>query len=175
VVKDGKIAKDFTGGAAKQLIPIVYVHGLSCNGVAQSGSCRDLASHGYMVFSMDHFDGSAYISKRENGETRFFSAVEPWNERSLLFKKLTQREEECSFLIDEICTSEKLLQEKCNFESEVSIDLNKLILGGHSFGGLTSIYVARKEKRVKAVFGFDPFLYPIAEELVKEEIKVDQP
>ena len=81
MVKDGKMANDFTGGAARQLIPIVYVHGLSCNGVAQSCSCRDLASHGYIIFSMDHFDGSCYISKKKSGETRFWSSMEPWGEK----------------------------------------------------------------------------------------------
>ena len=55
------------------------------------------------------------------------------------------------------------------------MDLNKLILGGHSFGGLTSIFTARKETRVKCIFGYDAFLYPISEELEHGQIKLEQP
>ena len=40
------------------------------------------------------------------------------------------------------------------------MDLSKLIVGGHSFGGMTAIEVAQSEKRVKAVFSFDPWLWP---------------
>ena len=174
VVKDGKIANDFTGGAAKQLIPAIYDHGLTCNGVAQSISCRDLASHGYIVFAMDHFDGSCYISKKKDGTTRFWSSMETWGEKATMFKKLSQRKEELTHLIDDICT-EGMLQEMLDLDSEVHMDLNKLILGGHSFGGLTTIFTANTDTRVKCVFGFDAFLYPISEELDAGQINLSQP
>ena len=92
----------------------------------------------------------------------------------MMFKKLMQREEEITRLIDDIFET-NMLQERLNFEPEVSMELNKLILGGHSFGGLTSIFVARKEERVKCIFGFDAFLYPISEELDHSAIKLEQP
>jgi hypothetical protein len=34
-----------------------------------------------------------------------------------------------------------------------------LILGGHSFGGLTAISVAEKDTRIKAIFTFDPWIW----------------
>lgn len=154
------------------MIPIIYVHGLTCTGLAQSCSCRDLASHGYIVFSMDHYDGSCYISKKKNGDTRFWSSMEPWGEKATMFKKLMQREGEITRLIDDIFET-NMLQDVLDFDAEVQIDLNKLILGGHSFGGLTTLFTANKEKRVKCVFGFDPFLYPISEELDAGAINLD--
>ena len=48
----------------RELIPIIFLHGLAGSRTSQSGSCRDLASHGHIVFSIDHFDGSAYYSQK---------------------------------------------------------------------------------------------------------------
>ena len=58
-VTDGALSPDFK---EQPLVPIVYVHGLTCTGTSQAGSCRDFASHGYIVFAVTHFDGSAYYS-----------------------------------------------------------------------------------------------------------------
>ena len=49
------------------------------------------------------------------------------------------------------------------------------MLGGHSFGGLTSVAVAAQEPRVKAVFGFDAFLWPILDEVKSDSIILNQP
>ena len=50
---------DMEGEQYKQgnsLIPVIFCHGLSSNRTMHSGTCRDLASHGYIVFSPDHMD-----------------------------------------------------------------------------------------------------------------------
>jgi hypothetical protein len=54
-------------GKKKELVPIIFLHGLAGSRTSQSGSCRDLASHGYIVFSLDHFDGSAYYAEKKGG------------------------------------------------------------------------------------------------------------
>jgi len=60
-VFNGEIAKDFSEGG-RPLIPVIYSHGLCSNRTMHSGTCRDLASHGYIVFAPDHQDGtSSYI------------------------------------------------------------------------------------------------------------------
>lgn len=68
------------------LIPVILLHGLSGSRTSQSGSCRDMASHGYLVFSIDHHDGSAHYSRKEDGSELF------WNEnQTLLDKELRER------------------------------------------------------------------------------------
>jgi len=42
--------------------------------VTQSGSCRDFASFGHIVFSMTHHDGTAHHSVKQNGEEKFWSS-----------------------------------------------------------------------------------------------------
>jgi len=55
------------------------------------------------------------------------------------------------------------------------LNTNKLVAGGHSFGGITAISVAHHDNRVKAVFSFDPWLFPCLQEIKNEQFKVDQP
>ena len=55
------------------------------------------------------------------------------------------------------------------------MDLDKLILGGHSFGGMTAMQYARKDPRIKALFTLDPWLYPRKAEIEKGEFKIDLP
>lgn len=55
-----------------KLIPIILLHGLCGSRTSQSGSCRDLASHGYIVFSIDHHDGSAHFSQKQNGKELYW-------------------------------------------------------------------------------------------------------
>ena len=53
---EGNIANKLKGN---KLIPVIFSHGLSSNRSLLSGICRDFASHGHVVFSMDHKDGSS--------------------------------------------------------------------------------------------------------------------
>jgi hypothetical protein len=59
----------------RQLVPMIYCHGLSANRVTQSVSCRDFASHGFLVFSMDHFDGTANYARKKNGDDKYWSSM----------------------------------------------------------------------------------------------------
>lgn len=53
------------------------------------------------------------------------------------------------------------------------LDLDKLIVSGHSFGGGTCYAVAAEDKRFKACLPLDPWLLPISDKL--ETIKIDIP
>ena len=69
-LNDGSISKDFTSSdpaLSKKLIPVIFCHGLSSNRGMHSGTCRDFASHGYIVFIMDHKDESSSYTQSENG------------------------------------------------------------------------------------------------------------
>jgi pimeloyl-ACP methyl ester carboxylesterase len=67
-------------------------------------------------------------------------------------------------LIDEL-QNPKFLQDKLGFPSNFTLNLNKLIVGGHSFGGVSAIGLANADKRVKACITLDPWLLAIKNEL----------
>lgn len=61
---------------------------------------------------------------------------------------------------------------KLRFPPGVHLDLSKLILSGHSFGGMTCIETARNEPvRVKACLTFDPWLYCLMNEIKSSALK----
>ena len=83
------------------------------------------------------------------------------------------RVSELRALIDELFDSEsreKLLREKLKFPDGVCIDMSKLVVTGHSFGGMTAIETAHQEPvRVKACLTLDPWLYTMHQEIINEK------
>jgi hypothetical protein len=69
--EEGELPDEFAKGH-KKLIPVIYCHGLSSNRSMHSGTCRDLASHGYIVFIMDHEDGTSIYTVSEDGKKEQF-------------------------------------------------------------------------------------------------------
>jgi len=61
------------------------------------------------------------------------------------------------------------------FDPSVKIDLDKIVLGGHSMGGMTTIEASKDEKRIKAVFTFDPWLWCRLDEIRDHSYGIDQP
>jgi cephalosporin-C deacetylase-like acetyl esterase len=53
------------------------------------------------------------------------------------------------------------LNKKLNFETFPELDMDKLIVSGHSFGGATAIKTGWEDNRVKCVLTMDPWLLPI--------------
>jgi len=66
VVLDGDVAELFASGK-KKLKPVIFSHGLVCMGVSYSGILKDLASHGYIVFALNHQDGSGLYTEKRDG------------------------------------------------------------------------------------------------------------
>ena len=168
-VFEGDVAPDFEGSLSKPLIPIIFCHGISSNRTMQSGSCRDFASHGYIVFMLDHKDGTASFYKSLSNEDTgsFYDNSKLLNDYSHRRDQIQTRVQEIIKLIDELHENNgKALLQKLGFPSTVKIDLSKLIVGGHSFGGMTAVYTAREDERVKLVGTLDPWLFAHHEEIL---------
>lgn len=66
-----------------------------------------------------------------------------------------------SSLIDELF-EEDFLQKKLGFSSKFSIDTEKIIVNGHSFGAITSLTTAVNDSRVKVTLALDPWFFPVS-------------
>ena len=63
-------------------------------------------------------------------------------------------------MIDEMSENNgKTTLKKLGFPDGIEIDIKKLIIGGHSFGGMTAIHTALNDDRVSLVATLDPWLY----------------
>jgi dienelactone hydrolase len=92
---------------------------------------------------------------------------------------LDKRVKELRALIDELCDDEKreeIIKKKLRFPDGTTIDMSKLILSGHSFGGMTAIDTSRLEpSRVKACLTFDPWLYCFHKEINDQAFELKVP
>ena len=61
-----------SSGGSKPLIPILFSHGLSSNRTMHSGICRELASHGYIVFVPDHMDTTSSYYETADGQGHYY-------------------------------------------------------------------------------------------------------
>lgn len=53
--------------------------------------------------------------------------------------------------------------------------MEKLTIMGHGFGGTTCVLMASKDRRIKSVVTFDPWLPPLSEEIQSRAVTVTQP
>lgn len=67
VCPDGEIAQFFKSGEFK-LCPIVFSHGMKGSRCMYSTICQEMASHGYIVFALDHHDGSCPYTEDRSGK-----------------------------------------------------------------------------------------------------------
>ena len=111
-----------------------------------------MASHGYMVFCINHHDGSCCYTEKEDGTQIEITTNVTIDNKQHFLKCLKIRKAEVKNLIDEICQN-NFLQTRFNFPDYVKLDLEKLIVGGHSFGGATATAVAEEDDRVKCILG----------------------
>ena len=57
---------------AHKLVPMIFIHGFGSQGWNHSGQCRELASHGYIVFNIDMHDGSCTGTETADGKFMYF-------------------------------------------------------------------------------------------------------
>ena len=84
-------------------------HGLSGNRNWNSGTCRDLASHGYIVFAIDHRDETSNYVESKDGIGMYYNNSKSSHDMEYRSMQLGIREKELMALIDEIFDSQTLL------------------------------------------------------------------
>jgi alpha-beta hydrolase superfamily lysophospholipase len=140
--------------AMKELQPVIFSHGLHGARLSYSGMFMELASCGYIVFTLDHDDGSSIYSEK-CGVFKTDAKAFDFEVRSL---QVQVRENEILALADEIKDKD--------FGRSLSIEWTKvrltddLILMGHSFGGITAMGAVADCIHASAVIAFDPWYLP---------------
>lgn len=106
--------------------------------------CRELASHGYIVFSPDHHDGSNHYTEDENGKPVKYdlstTGMKGNDYYNVMNEKVKVREHEIHELIDEISDPSYPFS-SIGLSGGVFLDLPKLIVAGHSMGGATALRI----------------------------------
>ena len=164
----------------KQQLPVVvFSHGLYGNRTTYSILCTEFASRGWVVFALEHHDGSASHSVIKGAPFDYVKLKKDQDEFEMRNKQLAHRTDECISLVEILKkinqgeTIENLLNEHKNKQISSDFLKSKLnfdhaIIAGHSFGGATAIRVSQHMDLFKTAIAYDPWIFPIEKMLLKE-------
>lgn len=102
----------------------------------------ELASHGYICLAADTHDGSCQYTCTEKGYPILFDTTGKFYDVDLRKHQLRRRVDHVKLFVDEL-QSPDYLKRKTGLDLQV--DFDKLIVGGHSFGGITCLGVAAED------------------------------
>ena len=161
---------------SKQFPLIIFSHGLGGMKNQNSIQIEKLVSDGYVVIAPDHaFDANITIFE-DSQIAPFKSAEYDPNAKYTIedfyayrIPQIQTRSLDLSFIIDEVEKKQKNLDEKLwNM-----IDLEKIGVFGHSFGGGTSLITSYRDGRVDASIALDGWIEPVPNEIV--DTGIDKP
>ena len=157
--KDAPYTLNELGPLYTSLSPMIVVHGYLGGCGDLTNHCRQLASHGYVIFALDMHDGSCQYSEKEDGTPVLLNTDnEPLKVYEDAEPMLQVRINNVTDFIDELSEDQQdFCQTRLMFPEGVSLDMSKLIVNGHSFGGMTSIASAIRDDRIKATLSLDPW------------------
>ncbi|XP_016068347.1 PREDICTED: platelet-activating factor acetylhydrolase [Miniopterus natalensis] len=155
---------------------IVFSHGLGAFRTIYSAIGNDLASHGFIVATVEHRDGSAsatyYFNDQSAAETGnkswLYLKTPPQGEKeaaSLRNAQVRQRAKECSQALD-VMLSRKPATNVLDLDFDMkqlqdSIDRAKIAIIGHSFGGATVIQALHDDPRFRCGIALDAWMMPL--------------
>ncbi|XP_068273738.1 platelet-activating factor acetylhydrolase 2, cytoplasmic isoform X2 [Nyctibius grandis] len=168
---------------------IIFSHGLGAFRTLYSSVCSELASWGLAVAALEHRDRSAsatyFCTAEAGGEEWIPYQRVPQGQKEFYFrnKQVHQRAEECVRalrLFEDISSGKSVLNVlHQDFDLSVlkdSIDLTKVAVMGHSFGGVTAVLALVKEpsfsaghpSRCRCAVALDAWMFPLENALYPE-------
>ena len=148
----------------------IFSHGITGSRHLHQILFEHLASKGYIVFALDHsFDANLTIFP--DGKVADYRSEITGHPDSILIreKQINTRAFDIGFIIDQIREIETGM-----IDSKLSgrLDLDRVALGGHSYGGATAILASHNHEIVKACVVLDGWISPIPDEVISEGINV---
>ena len=174
VVENADLHKDFTSGS-KKLTPVISSHGLMANRGMHVYNLKELVSFGCIVYALDHTDTScSYILDRKSNPPKdvfyanYDSKVHNVSHEQYRQDQLKVRLEDINGLLKYIKTNEA--------HNIPAIDLTKLVMEGHSMGGITALEACYKIPDFKYCISLDPFFAARWQQIEKnDEYVIKQP
>ncbi|KDO24842.1 hypothetical protein SPRG_09675 [Saprolegnia parasitica CBS 223.65] len=152
---------------------LVFSHGLGGSLEMYAVLHEQLASQGYIVFALNHNDGSSSVNRLVDATGRVTydyyhplppEAAKDWDnvEYKIRNSQLQQRVANVQSMINAV---ETLRADPTSvFYQKLNLDAIGLV--GHSFGGATVVTAATRDTRVKAIVAMDVWMAPLDKDVV---------
>lgn len=164
--RDAEIDDDFRG---KKIPVMIFSHGIRGHRNIASGLCREFASQGFVVYSIDHNDGSGASSFDEMTNQTSYYHQEDMTDLNLWKERIEERFEEIKDVLS------YMHSKPTDLHSEVQLDLDKVVVVGHGFGGCTALVAAQREqRRISHVVMLDPWLFVLYKEILENYYAIPQ-
>ncbi|MBL8100565.1 MAG: hypothetical protein JNK81_15380, partial [Anaerolineales bacterium] len=136
-----------------------------------AGQALELASKGYVVIGIQHTYGAVVTvfpdgTIAPNNPNALPEDAEDPNYEEKANVLVSQWAQDMAYVLDQLSGQENEAGEFFN----QSIDLDKVGVYGHSTGGGAAIQFCGIDSRCKAVLGMDPFMRPVASEIIQSGI-----
>jgi predicted dienelactone hydrolase len=123
---------------------ILFSHGYGSHRRQSTFLCTHLASHGYVVGTVDHTGNTMLDVMRQIIQAQSGGELPPFTEQA---KELaSQRQPDMSFLLDALLGG----------EFAAAVDGERVGITGHSFGGWTTIVTTAHDRRIRAAVPLAP-------------------
>ena len=159
--------------ADENLYPVVVLsHGWSGFRTLHTDLGELLASHGYIVFGIDHTYGAPVVVFEDGQEVSFDGEALPRRDDPN-FIKFAEKfvgtyEKDISFVLNVITEPDENSMDEA---LRKVLDIKKIGLLGHSTGGGAGIKVACMDSRVQGIIGLDPWVEALPKNIVEKKFK----
>lgn len=143
---------------------VIFSHGLAGNRFLYSTICGELASHGYVVFAVEHADGTAsaaHLAGRRGWLLYAGLGLEPvWRQRTALRARELMTAHSVLRGLSEGVASKALRLDGLSepeLEFKDALDFTRVAAVGHSYGGATAALTASQHPQFQACVCLDPW------------------
>tara|TARA_B100000700_G_scaffold326166_1_gene436901 strand:+ start:5852 stop:7228 length:1377 start_codon:yes stop_codon:yes gene_type:complete len=158
---------------SKFKLPIlVFSHGITGSRHLHQALYEYLASRGFVIAALDHsYDANLTIFP--DGSMADYRSNITGHPDSLALRKMqiNTRGKDISFIINQM-KKIQLGQIESNLNSR--LDMDKIAVGGHSYGGATALVSSFWDPRIKTCLGLDPWISPLPKVILNSGLKIPQ-
>ena len=164
--RDGELADEYQNS---KLPVVIFSHGIRGHRNTSSGLLRELASQGFVVYSLDHNDGTAASTFDEKTNETNYYAKEDMTDMNLWKERIEVRYEEIKDVLNHIHSKPK------DINNNIEYDLDRIVIAGHGFGGCTALLTAHREtERISHCVMLDPWLFVLHKEILDDGFSIPQ-
>ena len=145
---------------------IIFSHGITSMRYLHTSFAEKLANHGYVVIGLDH-SYDANITIFPDGSIADYRSDITGHPDSIIIRKnqIDTRANDIRFIINELG---RIQSGKIKHVLNGYLDLSRIGVAGHSFGGATSTFASFLDERITASIALDTWMNPVPRKVIEK-------